>query len=466
MGQELFKAYDVRGIYPDELDEEAAYRIGMGFAQSPLLGEGRGVVVGRDMRPSSEPLFAALADGLLTGGMDVVDIGLSSTPMFYFAVNTLGAAGGVMITASHNPAKYNGFKFVREEAIPISSDSGLAAIRERAFVTPASKPASRGSCRRENLNERYRAFFRERLHVAFDRPVVIDAGNGMAGAILPGILDTQEISHKDLYFELDGRFPHHEANPSKDENLASLREAMAAEPHSIGVAFDGDADRVAFLDERGERVRGDLLTALIATALLEERGPGVILYDLRSSRVVPEVIRAHGGRPVKTRVGHSFIKALMRQEATLFGGELSYHFYFADFFYCESGIMAMLLVLQAAARSGASLASLVEPLRKYAHTGEINFPAADLRGAMERVEAQFQDGSVSHLDGLSVDYDDWWFNLRPSNTEPLLRLNLEARTRALMEEKLALLEGLLKRGARRDHRARRSPQEKRDDALP
>lgn len=295
MGQELFKAYDVRGIYPDELDEEAAYRIGMGFAQSNLLGEGRSVVVGRDMRPSSEPLFAALADGLLTGGMDVVDIGLSSTPMFYFAVNTLGAAGGVMLTASHNPAQYNGFKFVREEAIPISSDSGLAAIRERAFVTPASKPASRGSCRRENLNERYRAFFAERLHVAFDRPVVIDAGNGMAGAILPGILDTQEISHKDLYFELDGRFPHHEANPRKDENLASLREAMAAEPRSIGVAFDGDADRVAFLDERGERVRGDLLTALIATALLEERGPGVILYDLRSSRVVPEVIPAHTG---------------------------------------------------------------------------------------------------------------------------------------------------------------------------
>ncbi len=443
MKKEIFKAYDVRGIYPDELDEDAAYRIGQGFAQSGLLTRGRGVAVGRDMRISSDSLFAALADGLNAGGTDVIDIGLSTTPMLYFAVNTLGTAGGVMITASHNPAGYNGFKFVREEAIPISAETGLNTLRERAFASSPGRAARVGARRKEDLAERYRSFFGERFSIALDREVVIDAGNGMAGAVLPGILKSQEIRHTDLFFELDGRFPHHEANPLKEENLADLRRAMRARPGSIGIAFDGDADRVAFLDERGELVRGDLLTALIAKQLLQQNGRGAILYDLRSSRVVPEVVRACGGRPVKTRVGHSFVKARMREEKALFGGELSYHFYFSDFFYCESGILAMLTVLENVATSRESLAALVLPLRTYAHSGERNFPVADMQGAMKRVEARFRDGAISHLDGLSVDYDDWWFNLRPSNTEPLLRLNVEAQSEALLDEKLSELRLLL-----------------------
>jgi phosphomannomutase len=441
--KEIFKAYDVRGIYPDELDEDAAYRIGQGFAQSGLLPRGREVAVGRDMRTSSESLFAALADGLNAGGMDVIDIGLSTTPMLYFAVNVLHTAGGVMITASHNPAEYNGFKFVREEAIPISAETGLNTIREGAFASSPERTARGGARRKEDLAARYRSFFGERFSIALDREVVIDAGNGMAGAVLPGILETQGIRHTNLFFELDGRFPHHEADPLKEKNLADLRRAMRERPGSIGIAFDGDADRVAFLDERGELVRGDLLTALIAKQLLQQNGRGAILYDLRSSRVVPEVVRACGGRPVKTRVGHSFVKARMREEKALFGGELSYHFYFSDFFYCESGILAMLHVLKIVAESGEPLAALVLPLRTYAHSGERNFPVADMQGTMKRVEARFRDGAISYLDGLSVDYDDWWFNLRPSNTEPLLRLNVEAQSEALLDEKLSELRTLL-----------------------
>jgi phosphomannomutase len=445
MKEEIFKAYDVRGIYPDDLDEDAAYRIGKGFAQSGLLTQGSEVAVGRDMRTSSDSLFAALADGLNAGGMAAIDIGLSTTPMLYFAVNVLGAAGGVMITASHNPAEYNGFKFVREQAIPISAETGLNAIRERAFAASPTSHVLKGTRRKEDLTQRYRSFFAERFSITLDREVIIDAGNGMAGAVLPGILETQEIPHTDLFFDLDGRFPHHEADPLKEENLADLRQAMRERPGSIGIAFDGDADRVAFLDESGERVRGDLLTALIAKKLLEEHGSGAVLYDLRSSRVVPEVVRACGGRPVKTRVGHSFMKARMREEKALFAGELSYHFYFSDFFYCESGILAMLHVLKIVAKSGESLASLVLPLRTYAHSGERNFPVTDMQGAMQRIETCFRGGAISHLDGLSVDYEDWWFNLRPSNTEPLLRLNVEAKTEVLLEEKLSELRPLLEK---------------------
>ena len=443
--KEIFKAYDVRGIYPDELDEDAAYRIGKGFAQSGLLPRGRGVAVGRDMRTSSESLFAALADGLNTGGMDVIDIGLSTTPMLYFAVNVLGAAGGVMITASHNPAEYNGFKLVREQAIPISAETGLNVICERAFSSSPIRNVLKGARRKEDLTERYRSFFAERFSIALDREVIIDAGNGMAGAVLPGILETQGIRHTDLFFELDGRFPHHEADPLKEENLADLRQALKGQPGSIGIAFDGDADRVAFLDETGDLIRGDLVTALVARRLLEERGAGTILYDLRSSRVVPEIVTACGARPLKTRVGHSFVKALMREEKALFGGELSYHFYFSDFFYCESGILAMLHVLKIVAESGEPLAALVLPLRTYAHSGEKNFPVADMQGAMQRIETCFRGGAISHLDGLSVDYDDWWFNLRPSNTEPLLRLNVEAKTEVLLNEKLSELRSLLEK---------------------
>lgn len=443
MDQSLFKAYDVRGIYPDQLDEETACRIGIGFASSGLLGPTGEVVVGRDMRESSDALFTAFTRGLRDAGRDVVDIGRSTTPMFYFAVNTLDAAGGAMITASHNPAAYNGFKFVCPQAIPISGESGLMKIRDLAGNSSAHKGKKKGTMRREDVQARYIDFFSRRFSLTFDRKVIIDTGNGMAGAILPQVLATQHIPYEGLFFQPDGRFPNHEANPLKEENLKDLRRVVAASPGSLGVAFDGDGDRVAFLDESGNLVRGDLLTALIASHLLDEQGPGTIIYDLRSSRVVAEVVRAHGGRPVKTRVGHSFIKALMRKEKALFAGELSFHFYFSDFFYCESGILAMLTVIKLLADSGKSLNSLIAPLCKYAHSGEINFRVNDQQAAMEAVAERFSAGEISRLDGLSVDFPDWWLNLRPSNTEPLLRLNVEAETKELLREKLDEIKSIL-----------------------
>lgn len=445
LDERIFKAYDVRGIYPDELNEDTAYRIGIAFARSGLLTLGKELVVGRDMRESSDSIFDAFASGANAGGLDVIDIGLCTTPMLYFAVNVLNAAGGAMITASHNPGQHNGFKLVREEAIPIGGDTGLDRIKQEALI--ASRTGNErhdGTTRQEDILDRYASFFAQRFSVDLMNPVVIDTGNGMAGAILPRILQDQQITVQPLFFEPDGRFPHHEANPLKEENLHQLREAMKHTPGSIGVAFDGDADRVCFLDEAGRTVRGDLLVALLAPQFLSERPGGKILYDLRSSRIVPEEILKFGGQPIRTRVGHAFIKHVMREEQALFGGELSYHFYFSEFFNCESGILAMLHVLDIVAKSGQSLSALIDPLRKYCHSGEINFRVTCVEDALRTIERSFSNGRISHQDGLSVEYEDWWCNLRPSNTEPLLRLNLESDTYAGKEEKVALVRRLLK----------------------
>jgi len=445
LNEGIFKAYDIRGIYPDELNEDAAYRIGIGFARSELLASGKELVVGRDMRESSDSIFDAFAAGAHAGGLDVIDIGLCTTPMLYFAVNVLNAAGGAMITASHNPGQYNGFKLVREEAIPIGSDTGLDRIKQEALIaSPTGNGAHEDTIRREDILEQYAAFFAQRFSIDLVNPVVIDTGNGTAGAILPRILQDQQITYQPLFFEPDGRFPNHEANPLKEENLRQLREAMKSTPGAIGVAFDGDADRVCFLDEAGRTIRGDLLVALLAPRFLSARPGGKILYDLRSSRIVPEEIRKFGGQPIRTCVGHAFIKHVMRQEGALFGGELSYHFYFSEFFNCESGILAMLEVLDIIAKSGQSLSVLIDPLRKYSHSGEINFRVASPEDALRTIESHFSDGRISHLDGLSVEYEDWWLNLRPSNTEPLLRLNLESETPAGMNEHVNLVERLLK----------------------
>ena len=445
LDERIFKAYDIRGIYPDELNEDAAYRIGISFARSGLLTRGKVLVVGRDMRESSNSLFDAFASGANAGGLDVIDIGLCTTPMLYYAVNVLNAAGGAMITASHNPGQYNGFKLVREEAIPIGGDSGLDRIKQEALIASRiGNGAHNGTTRREDILEQYAAFFAQRFSVNLATPIVIDTGNGMAGAILPRILQDQQITYQPLFFEPDGRFPHHEANPLKEENLHQLREAMKEAPGSIGVAFDGDADRVCFLDEAGQVVRGDLLVALLAPRFLSEHPGGKILYDLRSSRIVPEEILKAGGQPIKTRVGHAFIKHIMRVEGALFGGELSYHFYFSEFFNCESGILAMLEVLDIVAKSGSSLSELIDPLRKYSHSGEVNFRVNSVEDALRTIESHFSGDHISRLDGLSVEHEDWWFNVRPSNTEPLLRLNLEADTCAIKEEKVALVRRLLK----------------------
>jgi len=444
LNESIFKAYDIRGVFPDEINEDAAYRIGLGFARSGLLTSGKTLIVGRDMRESSDALFDAFASGANAGGLDIIDIGLCTTPMLYYAVNVLNSAGGAMITASHNPGQYNGFKLVREKAIPIGGDTGLARVKQEALLAARTGGTTDGgTIRQESILERYAAFFAQRFSVDLKNPVIIDAGNGTAGAVLPRILQDQQIAYRPLFFEPNGQFPNHEANPLKEENLHHLREAMKAEPGSIGCAFDGDADRVCFLDEAGHVVRGDLLVALLAPRFLSERPGGKILYDLRSSRIVPEAILKAGGQPIKTRVGHAFIKHVMREQRALFGGELSYHFYFSEFFNCESGILAMLEVLNIIAESGRSLSELIDPLRKYSHSGEINFRVTSVKDASRAVEKSFGDGRISHLDGLSVEYDDWWFNMRPSNTEPLLRLNLEARTPDEARGHLTKIEGLV-----------------------
>lgn len=440
MNTSIFKAYDIRGVYPTELSEDAAFRIGVGLSNSGILPRGKPLVVGRDMRQSSDALFEAFTAGSCAGGFDIIDIGLCTTPMLYFAVNELQAAGGAMITASHNPGEYNGFKLVREGAIPVGSNSGLEQIKEQALKASSRRQGIPRTVKgHDDLIESYARYFASRFSIKLAKLLIIDTGNGITGPILRHVLRDQRINCQELFFEPDGRFPNHEANPLKEETLIDLKAAIAEAPHSIGVAFDGDGDRVCFVDEDGDVVRGDLLCALLARRLLEEQGPADILYDLRSSRIVPEIIQASGGRPVKTRVGHAFVKAIMRERGALFGGELSYHFYFRDFFHCESGILAMLHVCRLLAETNQDLSELVAPLREYSHSGEINFRVSDVACVLRMLENDFADGRISHLDGLSIDYDEWWFNVRPSNTEPLLRLNLEASTPDLMQEKLNLI---------------------------
>jgi len=443
LGQ-IFKAYDIRGIYPEELDESAAYRIGVGYARSEIIPQGRLIVLGRDMRGSSDALSEAFAAGACDNGLTIVNIGLCTTPMLYFAVNELQAAGGAMITASHNPGTYNGFKLVRERAIPIGDDFGLELVKQQALkALPGQTETPPLTIHQRDVTELYARFFSRRFSIELQKPVIIDTGNGMAGPILRRVLRDQRINYRELFFEPDGRFPNHDANPLKEENLRDLRHAMEEHPGSIGVAFDGDGDRVCFLDEAGEAVRGDLFVALLAPRILARNGGGKILYDLRSSRVVPDQVKRCGGEPIKTRVGHAFIKHIMREQGAVFGGELSYHFYFRDFFNCESGIYAMLQAIELLAESSKTLAELVAPLRTYAHSGEINFRVADVGAALAVVEKRFEDGDISRLDGLSVDYPKWWFNLRPSNTEPLLRLNVEANDEPLLRSKVQALSQLL-----------------------
>jgi phosphomannomutase len=443
VGIGIYKAYDIRGIYPSELDETSAWAAGCALAHLLAHEEGGPVVVGRDMRLSSESLSKALTAGLNCEGREVIDIGLVTTPMLYFAVNILNAAGGVMTTASHNPAIYNGFKLVRHKAVPIGMGSGLEIVRDESENAPY-RDWNWPSVAQRTIDADYIRFFSDRFKGPFTRRIVVDCGNGATGSILPQVLDSLGVAHEPLFFEHDGRFPNHEANPLKEENLADLRKKLLSSEGALGVAFDGDGDRVAFLDEAGERVSGDLITALLAQRLLRREGSHPVLYDLRSSRVVPEIIRAAGGTPIRMRVGHAFMKQAMREHEALFGGELSFHYYFRDFFNCESGILAMLEVLRVLEETGESLREAVGPFRTYAQSGEINFKVANVRACIGAVEKTFTDGKRDELDGLTVEYPDWWLNLRSSNTEPLLRLNLEAESAQQLDEKLSLVEEIIK----------------------
>ena len=431
----VFKAYDVRGIYPGDLDEAGAQAIGRAYVEQ---FEPRRIAVGRDMRVSSTSMAKAAIEGAAAAGAEVVDIGLVGTEMVYFAVGELDLDGGIMVTASHNPKEYTGMKIVRAGALPVGGDSGLLEIRDRALAEPSGSMRS-ASIRTVDI---WPAFV-ERVLSFVDpvaiRPlkVVIDAANGMAGTMLPPVLDRLPVEAVRCYFEPDGTFPNHEPNPLLPENREFIVRKTLDGGADLGVAFDGDADRCFFVDDMGEFVPGDFATALFAEATLEKEPGAKIIYDVRASWAVPETIERAGGVPLINRVGHAFIKQRMREESAAFAGEVSGHYYFRNFSQADTGVVPFLLMLERISKSGEKLSELLRPYRqRYFITGELNTTVTDVDGKLGELEERFgPEGAVSHLDGVSVDADDWHFNVRPSNTEPLLRLNLEARSKDLMERK-------------------------------
>ncbi len=449
----IFKAYDVRGTVPDQLDDDLARAVGRAYVE--VLGVDE-VVVGYDMRPSSPGLAGAFADGATLAGADVTMIGLASTDQLYFASGHLGKAGA-MFTASHNPAQYNGIKMCRAGAVPVGLDTGLAAIRDLA-VSGHFAPAGReGSISEHDVLEAYAAHLLALAPVGVGgrgRPltVVVDAGNGMAGHTAPAVFGRigDAVSVVPLYFELDGTFPHHEANPIEPANLVDLQRRVVAERADVGLAFDGDADRCFLVDETGVAVSPSALTALIAERELAKHPGAAVIHNLITSRAVPELVLERGGVPVRTRVGHSFIKATMAETDAVFGGEHSGHFYFRDFWRADSGMLAALHALAALAESEQPLSELLAPYERYPLSGEINSEVADPAAVVAAVEHAYagQDGvTTDHLDGLTVSHRDWQLNVRPSNTEPLLRLNVEGRDEATMTRVRDEVLGLIRGGA-------------------
>ncbi|HEX7088257.1 MAG TPA: phosphomannomutase/phosphoglucomutase [Vicinamibacterales bacterium] len=439
MNPNIFKAYDIRGLYPSELDESIARQIGRGFVA--YLGASR-IAVSRDMRLSSPALAEAFIDGALEQGADVVDYGMMATDMLYYAVASAGLEGGAQITASHNPSQYNGIKMVRAEALPLSGDAGLGEIRDmiRQGTLPAPA-AGRGTRTRTDILPAYVEHVFSFIDRSAIKPFtcVLDAGNGMAGLVAPKLFEQLPTRVIPMCMEVDGSFPNHESNPLIEENRAHIVERVVQEKADIGIAWDGDADRCFFIDGTGDFVPGDFITALLAEAILRKNPGAAIVYDLRASYAVRDTVLRMGGTPIMNRVGHSFIKRTMREHDGVFGGEVTGHYYFRDNFYADNGFIPALMLLELMSVKGQSLAELLAPLKaKYFISGEINTKVASMDAVHEKLDGlarTFADGRVSHLDGISVEYDDWHFNVRPSNTEPLLRLNLEAKTPELMAQK-------------------------------
>ena len=441
----IFKAYDIRGTVPGQLDARLAEAIGAAFAR--FAGAPR-IVLARDMRQSGVELSRAFTEGATGQGVDVVDLGLASTDMIYFAAGRLDAPGAVF-TASHNPASYNGIKLCLAGARPIGQDTGLADIK--ALVATGVPPAGRRRGRRteQDLLEDYAAHVRSFVDVGALRPlrVVADTANGMGGLVVPRIFGPLPFQLEVLFPDLDGTFPNHPADPIQVENLKDLRARVVEAEADIGLAFDGDADRVFLVDETGEPVSGSTTTAMVARSMLEKHPGETVIYNLICSKAVPEVIRESGGIPVRTRVGHSFIKEVMAETNAVFGGEHSAHFYFRDNYRADSGSIAALIVLELASSAGRPLSELRRPFERYADSGEINTEVADPTAVIERVAAAFSSAAQDRLDGLTVDLGDWWFNLRPSNTEPLLRLNVEAASRADCDVRTSEVVDLIRKGA-------------------
>jgi phosphomannomutase len=433
----VFKAYDVRGIHPTEIDEDGAYRVGRAYVEHFGLGK---IAVGRDMRVSSPSMTAAAIDGAADGGADVLDLGMVGTEMLYFAVGELALDGGIVVTASHNPKEYTGMKIVRAGALPVGGDSGLEDVR-RAAETGFGEVAHRGEVAPADIWDGFVAKVLSFVDPGSIRPlrIVVDAANGMAGAMLPGVLERlPQLEVVRCFFDPDGTFPNHEPNPLLPENRTFVVEKTRSEGADLGVAYDGDADRCFFIDDTGEFVPGDFVTALLARAMLEKEPGAKVIYDVRASWAVRRTIEDAGGVPLVNRVGHAFIKERMREVDALFAGEVSAHYYFREFTRADTGVVPFLVMLELLSAGGGPLSELLAPFReRYFLSGEINTPVADVDAKLREIEEHYAaaGGRVSHLDGVSVDFDDWHFNVRPSNTEPLLRLNLEALDEAEMERR-------------------------------
>ena len=449
---EVFKAYDIRGVYGDGIDEDLAWKIGHASAQflrSLLSGYDRGqfatnrLVVGRDMRPHSKSLSEALVEGVTATGTTCVDLGMIDTPMIYFAVNHLGACGGVQITASHNSMEYNGFKICGQKARPLGRNAGLGEIKH-IVSTLARMPTSASIAARQeaDLWDEYRKHVHGFLKMPRPLKVVIDALNGMGGIMVSKLFDGTELDIIPLNFEV-GEESVSSPNPMLDSNLQQTKDAVASHGADLGVCIDGDADRCVFVDETGNTIRCDLMTALLARHFLADNSGATVVYDLRSSRVVSEEIRAAGGIPRRERVGHSFIKKALADSSGVFGGELSGHFYFRDNYNCDSAAIVLATVASLLAAQDSTLSELIGPLNRYSHSGEINFQVQDKDAAMKEIAAAFPDAEVDWMDGVTCQYEQWWCNVRPSNTESLLRLSLEAPTEEMMNQKIGLISEML-----------------------
>src|ERR687883_370998 len=450
--ESIFKAYDIRGVYPDSLNEDVVREVGRAYVNSLGLSGSR-VVVGRDMRLSGEALEGAFIEGVTEAGADVLDIGLVSTDALYFAVGHLEEPGGAMITASHNPKEYNGLKLCRENAIALSGEEGIFQIRD--LILSGELPKVReysGSVEEDDITAEYAKHCLSFINTEGLRPlkIVVDAGNGMAGKMLPPIFEGLPFEYVPMYFELDGSFPNHPPNPIEPENMEELQQRVIAEGADFGAAFDGDADRVFIVDEKGVTMSGDLLAALVAKNVLEKEPGATILYSAVCSKAFPELVEREGGKAIRTKAGHSIIKPQMRKHDAAFGGEHSAHFYFRDNYFADSGIIAMLTIAELVGRQEEPVSRPLSPIDPYVRSGEINSEVKDQKATLEKIEDHFseaEDVKIDHLDGLTVDLGAWWFNLRPSNTEPLLRLNLEAATAGEVAEHVGEVRALIDRFA-------------------
>ena len=449
----IFKAYDIRGVYPDQLDDEKAWCIGHGTAQffrSQLNGYDRSdpkanvIALGRDMRKSSPSLRKAFVDGVLSAGVNIIDIGMIDTSQMYFAVNYLNTIGGVQITASHNPGQYNGFKITGQKGKPIGQETGLEEIRRIAQAVPHKSSTPQAKLTEQDISQEYKKFLRKFVKEPVRKlKIAVDASNGMAGKYWPIVFGgLQNIETIDINFEHNGDFVH-DPNPLVEANLKQCQAAIIEQKADFGICMDGDADRCMLVDEKGERIPCDLLTALLAGHFLKENPGSTIVYDLRSSWVVKEEITRGGGTPRKERVGHAFMKKTMAETDAVFGGEVSGHFYFRDNWYCDSAFLAVANILNLLTENPKPVSEIIAPLRRYASSGERNFTCEDKDERINGLKEKYKNAKIDFLDGITVEHDDWWFNVRKSNTEPLLRLNMEAKSPELLEAKLEEISPLL-----------------------